>query len=223
LVTLVLFGHAHTDVLVHRHRGSTPLLERLGHDVYARLLTDHHRLIRSRLAAHGGREVDTQGDGFFAVFTSPTAALAAVVEMQRAVIDHGWPGGERVRVRMGLHAGEAEETDTGLVGLEVHRAARVAALANGSQILLSEAAAVLMRGSLPAEMTIVDLGVHRLKGLELPERIFQVDGPGLDVEFPHLPSMDELRSRGRLPPKLSASSVARPNWSDWSSCWAATG
>ena len=104
--------------------GSTALLGRLGDDDYARVLAGHHALIRSALAAHAGREIDTQGDAFFAVFSSPRACVAAVLQMQQAFAAHGWPGGERVRVRMGVHCGEAARTATGLVGLEVHRAAR---------------------------------------------------------------------------------------------------
>jgi class 3 adenylate cyclase len=113
--------------------GSTALLGRLGEDVYARVLADHHALIRSALAAHDGREVDTQGDAFFAVFSSPRACVAAVLQMQQAILAHAWPGGERVQVRMGVHCGEAARTTAGLVGLEVHRAARVAAVAYGGR------------------------------------------------------------------------------------------
>ena len=93
------------------------------------MLAGHHALIRSALAAHGGREVDTQGDAFFAVFSSPRGCVAAVLAMQQALQAHAWPGG--VRVRMGIHCGEAARTATGLVGLEVHRAARVAAVRCG--------------------------------------------------------------------------------------------
>jgi hypothetical protein len=94
--------------------GSTALLGRLGDDDYAQLLAGHHALIRSALAAHGGGEVDTQGDAFFAVFSSPRGCLAAV--LQQAIQAHAWPGRERVRVRMGIHCGEAART---AVGLEV--------------------------------------------------------------------------------------------------------
>lgn len=104
--------------------GSTTLLGRVGQDVYARVLAGHHAIIRSGLAAHDGREVDTQGDVFFAVFSSPVACVAAVIQMQQALQEHAWPAGEHVRVRMGVHTGEASATATGLVGLDVHRAAR---------------------------------------------------------------------------------------------------
>ena len=84
--------------------GSTALLRRVGDGAYAQVLAGHHALIRSSLAAHGGMEVDTQGDAFFAVFSSPRACVAAVLEMQRAIAARAWPGGERVRVRMGCTA-----------------------------------------------------------------------------------------------------------------------
>ncbi len=114
--------------------GSTALLRRVGDDVYAQVLAGHHALTRSALAVHDGTEVDTRGDGFFAVFSSPRGCVAAVMEMQQAIGAHAWPDGELVRVRMGIHCGEAEQTVTGLVGLEVHRAARVAAVAYGGQV-----------------------------------------------------------------------------------------
>jgi class 3 adenylate cyclase len=113
--------------------GSTALLRRLGDDVYAQLLAGHHALVRSALAGHEGREVDTQGDAFFAVFSSPRGCVAAVLQLQQAMAAHAWPGGERVRVRMGVHCGEAERTAAGLVGLEVHRAARVTAVGYGGR------------------------------------------------------------------------------------------
>ena len=87
--------------------GSTALLQRLGESQYARVLADHHALVRAGLAAHDGEEVDTQGDAFFAVFSSPTACVAAVIEVQRALAARTWPGGEHVRVRMGIYTGEA--------------------------------------------------------------------------------------------------------------------
>jgi len=86
--------------------GSTALLRRLREGLYAQVLADHRSLIRSGLTAHGGREVDTQGDGLFAVFSSPSACLAAVIDLQKVLESHAWPGGEHVRVRMGIHTGE---------------------------------------------------------------------------------------------------------------------
>ncbi len=183
--------------------GSTALLRRLGEDDYAQVLAGHHALIRSALAAHGGREVDTQGDGFFAVFSSPRACVAAVLQMQQGIETHAWPAGERVRVRMGIHCGEAARTATGLVGLEVHRAARVAAVAHGGQVLVSEAAAVLVRDGLPPGAALTDLGSHRLKDLGRPERIFQLQAAGLPAQFPPLRSLGNPALPNNLPAQLS--------------------
>jgi predicted ATPase/class 3 adenylate cyclase len=184
--------------------GSTALLRRVGEGVYARVLAGHHALIRSALAAHEGREVDTQGDAFFAVFSSPRACVAAVLKMQRAIDAHAWPGGERVRVRMGIHSGEAARAATGLVGLEVHRAARLAAVGHGGQVLVSETAAALVRDWLPEGAALTDLGIYRLKDLGRPERIFQLRAAGLQAEFPPLRSLDNPALPNNLPAQLSA-------------------
>jgi predicted ATPase/class 3 adenylate cyclase len=183
--------------------GSTALLRRLREGLYEQVLADYRSLIRSGLTAHDGREVDHQGDGLFAVFSSPSACLAAVIDMQKAMEVHTWPAGEHVRVRMGIHTGEASKTATGLVGLDIHRAARVAAVGYGGQVLLSETAAILVRDWLPAEAALKDLGVHRLKDLGRPERIFQLQAPGLQVEFPPLRSLGNLALLNNLPAQLS--------------------
>jgi class 3 adenylate cyclase len=88
------------------------------------------------------------------VFRSPLACVTAVVQMQQALHVHAWPDGERARVRMGVHTGQASATATGLVGLDVHRAARVAAAGHGDQVLVSEAAAALVRDVLPAGVAL---------------------------------------------------------------------
>ena len=184
--------------------GSTALLQRIGQDAYAQVLDDHHSFIRSALAAHDGREVKTMGDGFFAVFSSPSACVAAVLEMQHDLEAHDWPAGERVRVRMGVHTGEASETAaTDLMGLDVHRAARVGALAYGGQVLLSETAAALVRDRLPPGAALADLGLHRLKDLGRPEEIFQLNAPGLQAEFPPLRSLGNPALPNNLPTQLA--------------------
>jgi class 3 adenylate cyclase len=183
--------------------GSTALVRRLGEGLYTQLLADHHSLIRSGLAAHDGSEVDTQGDAFFAVFSSPRACVAAVMEMQRALEAHAWPAGEHVRVRMGVHTGEASKTATGLVGLEVHRGARVAAVGYGGQVLLSETAAALVRDALPPGVSLTDLGVHRLKDMGHPERIFQLQAAGLQAGFAPLRSLGNPALPNNLPAQLA--------------------
>ena len=193
-----MFAFLFTDI-----EGSTALLQRVGEDVYARVLADHHGLIRSALAGHGGREMDTAGDGFFAVFSSARACVAAALEMQQALGSHRWPGGEQVRVRMGMHAGEAQQTATGLVGLDVHRAARIAAIAHGGQVLVSQTAAALADGALPPGTGLRDLGWHRLKDLGRPEQIFQLCGAGLQAQFAPLRSLGSPVLPNNLPAQLA--------------------
>jgi predicted ATPase/class 3 adenylate cyclase len=183
--------------------GSTALLRRVGEDVYAQVLTAHDTLIRSALAAHGGTELNTMGDGFFAGFSSPRACVAAVVEMQRALEAYAWPGDEHVRVRMGVHTGEAAQTPSGVVGLDVHRAARIAGVAHGGQVLLSETAAVLVRDWLPPGVTLENLGPHRLKDLSRPEQIFQLRAAGLEAAFPPLQSLGNPALLNNLPVQLT--------------------
>ncbi len=183
-VPVETFTFLFTDI-----EGSTALLARLGQGEYEQVLADHHSLIRSGLAAHGGSEIDTQGDAFFAVFSSASACMAAVIQMQQSLQAHSWPAGEHLRVRMGVHTGEASMTATGLVGMDVHRAARVAAAGHGGQVLVSEASAGLMRGALPPGAALTDLGIHRLKDLVGPVRIFQLSATGLPTEFPPLRSL----------------------------------
>jgi predicted ATPase/class 3 adenylate cyclase/Tfp pilus assembly protein PilF len=194
-----MFTFLFTDI-----EGSTALLQRVGGDVYARVLADHHELIRAALAAHGGTEVGTAGDGFFAVFSSARGCVAAALEMQRALGSHRWPGGEQVRVRMGMHAGEAEQTAVGLVGLDVHRAARVAAVAHGGQVLVSQTAAALADGALPPGAGLRDLGWHRLKDLGRPEQIFQLCAADLSAQFAPLRSLGNPELPNNLPAELTA-------------------
>jgi class 3 adenylate cyclase len=198
-VAVGVFAFLFTDI-----EGSTALLQRVGGDVYARILAGHHGLIRSALAAHSGEELNTAGDGFFAGFSSPRACLVAALDMQRALGSHGWPGGERVRVRMGVHAGEAQQTAAGLVGLDVHRAARIAAVAHGGQVLVSQTAAALADGFLPPGAGLRDLGWHRLKDLGRPEQIFQLCAAGLPAQFPPLRSLGNPALPNNLPAQLAA-------------------
>ncbi|MDQ3978711.1 MAG: DUF4062 domain-containing protein, partial [Actinomycetota bacterium] len=128
--------------------GSTRLLQETG-SAYGALLADHRRLLRDVFATHGGREVDTQGDSFFVAFARPAEAVAAAAEGQRALATHPWPG-RPVLVRMGVHTGEATTVGGAYVGLDVHRAARVAAAGHGGQVVVSEATAALVGDALPA-------------------------------------------------------------------------
>lgn len=163
--------------------GSTKLADLLG-DAWPDVLAAHRQLVRSAVAANGGREVDSAGDGFFFVFEGTDAlpaAAAAAGETQRSIAGHAWPEGADLRVRIGIHAGVPLRSEDGYVGLDVHKAARVADAANGAQVLCSEEARDLLRGH-----TLQDLGYFRLKDLTAAERLFQlvVDGAPLDSRPP---------------------------------------
>jgi predicted ATPase/class 3 adenylate cyclase len=168
--------------------GSTKLLHELGRGGYAEVLRAHHRLLRAAWNAHGGFEVDTAGDGFLVAFAEASAALAAAAEAQRVIAPTG------VRIRIGVHSGEASFDGGRYVGRAVHRAARICAAAHGGQIVLSESAAELARDA-DDPPALRDLGIHRLKDIE-PQRLYQLVGPGLDAEFPALRSL----SNTNLPP-----------------------
>ena len=163
--------------------GSTRLLARVGDD-YAELLETHRRLLRVGFALHDGVEVDTQGDSFFVSFATPSQAVAAAVAGQVGVASHPWPDGRPVRVRMGLHTGEASLVDGDYVGMEVHRAARIAAAAHGGQVLVSDTTAAFLRFASPATVGLRDLGEFELKDLPYRQRLFQLDVAGLPREFP---------------------------------------
>ncbi len=147
------------------------LLARAAGQGWGDVLADHHGVLRGAIGRHGGWVDATEGDSFFAVFVDPVAALHAAVEVQRELAVRSWPHGiEAVRVRMGLHTGWVERRDLGYVSLEVHRGARVAAAANGGQILLTQATRALLGTAVDAQ----DLGEHRLKDFPRPERLFHV-------------------------------------------------
>jgi DNA-binding SARP family transcriptional activator/class 3 adenylate cyclase len=162
---------------------STEHLRRL-RGAYGRLLADHSRLLREACAEHGGREVDTQGDAFFFVFTRAIDAARAAVELQRATASHDWPSGARLRVRVGLHTGEPEVVDGRYVGLDVHRAARICSVAHGGQVLLSRSAAELIADDLPGGAVLTDVGSVQLKGFDRPEPLSQLGIDGLGSSFP---------------------------------------
>jgi predicted ATPase/class 3 adenylate cyclase len=155
--------------------GSTRLLQEHG-AAYADLLAEHRAALRGAFARHGGVEVDTQGDAFFVAFVRATDAVAAAAD-GRAALDVG-----PIRVRMGIHTGEPLQTNEGYVGMDVHRAARIAAAAHGGQIVVSDAA----RRLLDVDLDVRDLGEHRLKDLAHAERLYQVGGG----DFPPLRTLD---------------------------------
>jgi hypothetical protein len=142
--------------------GSTKLLHELGADEYAKALAEYRRILREAFGAHGGVEVDTQGDAFFVAFATAPGALAAATVATEALA----PG--PIRVRMGIHTGTPLPDEEGYVGAEVHRAARIAAAGYGGQVLLSKATQELVDGD------VSDLGEHRLKDFAEPVWLFQL-------------------------------------------------
>jgi predicted ATPase/class 3 adenylate cyclase len=168
---------------------STRLLQHLG-DRYADVLAEYRRLLRETFQAWDGHEIDTAGDGFFVAFQRATHAAAAAVVTQRTLAIHAWPEGAPVRVRMGLHTGEPTLTPSGYVGLDVHRAARICAAGHGGQTLLSQTTRALVEYDLPAGVSLRDLGEHRLKDLQRPERLYQVLISDLPADFPPLKTLD---------------------------------
>jgi predicted ATPase/class 3 adenylate cyclase len=181
--------------------GSTLLLDRLG-DRYPEVLETHQRLLRGSFGPRGGVEVATEGDSFFVVFTAAPQAVAAAVAGQRALGAQDWPGEEQLRVRMGLHTGEAVFGGDDYVGVDLHRAARIAAAANGGQIVVSEATRALVEPAAPEGVSFRDLGRHRLKDLPRPEHLHQVLAEGLEGVFPPLRSMDARPNN--LPTQLTS-------------------
>ena len=153
--------------------GSTRLARRLG-DGYRELLATHRELLRGAFTAHGGAEVDTQGDSFFFAFGSAHAAVAAAADAQRAVADSEAP------VRIGIHTGEPALAEGGYyVGVDLSRGARICTAAHGGQVLLSRPTFDLV-----SDVETIDLGDHVLKDIEGPERLFQLVAPGLRRSFP---------------------------------------
>jgi predicted ATPase/class 3 adenylate cyclase len=180
--------------------GSTLMVQELG-ERWIDVLEAQRRVMRRAITDNDGHEMGTEGDSFFVVFASAVKAVKAVVTAQQALAAEPWPEGFPVRVRMGLHTGEARLVGGDYIGLEVHRAARIASAGHGGQVVLSEPTQALIETDLPSDVTLRDLGEHRLKDLPRPERIFQLDIPGLPAEFPALKSLN-LR-RNNLPLRLT--------------------
>jgi class 3 adenylate cyclase len=168
--------------------GSTRLLTRL-RGRYLEILAEHQRLLRGAFNAYGGREVHTEGDAFFVAFARASDAIAAAVAGQRALASESWPEGVKVRVRMGVHTGEAAISMDDYVGLDVHRAARICSAGHGGQVVVSNSSRALVADDLPQDASFSDLGEHRLKDLDRPEHLFQVVAGDLRRHFPRLSSM----------------------------------
>jgi class 3 adenylate cyclase len=160
-------------------------------------LARHDALLHDGITAHGGVVLTERGEGdsFFALFARPSDALAAACALQQALDREVWP--EEVaplRVRMALHTGEAGMREgSDYRGVAVNRCARLRAAAHGGQVLLSGATYELVRDALPHDVSLRDLGAHRLKDLTRPERVYQLLLPGLPTGFPPLKTLDTRR------------------------------
>ncbi len=183
--------------------GSTKLLTALGTERFHEVLETHTVALRSAFAA--GHEVRIEGDALFMVFATAHDALDAAAAGQRALAKTTFPHGATVRVRMGMHTGEgtpaSEKAGADYVGIDVHRAARIAAVAHGGQVLASGATRMLAGADLPAGVALRDLGEHRLKDLAQPEHIFQLVIDGCPTDFPALRTLD--RTPNNLPTQVS--------------------
>jgi predicted ATPase/class 3 adenylate cyclase len=173
--------------------GSTSLLYRLGIR-YAEVLDVQRRVLRSAWQHWGGTEMGTEGDSFFVVFEAARDAVHAASQAQRELALQNWPGGEQVRVRMGLNTGEPVAHDGGYVGIDVHRAARIAAAAHGGQVVVTNATRQLVAETLPADTEWVDLGLHRLKDFAAPVHAYQLSMVGLPDSFPPLKTLGTTSS-----------------------------
>ncbi|HEY6103422.1 MAG TPA: adenylate/guanylate cyclase domain-containing protein, partial [bacterium] len=170
--------------------GSTHLLQHLGDDRYAQVLAEQRQIMRASFEAWRGYEFHTEGDAFLVAFWTAADAIGAATEVLRALAVHPWPEGSPVRVRVGLHTGEAALAGGGYIGLDVHRTNRVMSAGYGGQVLLSQAAHDDLADDFPDGVTIRDLGEHRLKDLTHPERLFQLVIPGLPTDFPPPKTLD---------------------------------
>ena len=180
--------------------GSTRLWERFPQAMKA-ALERHDRVLQAAVAASSGQVVKTTGDGMMAVFSSATAAVRACLTAQRDLAAEPWGPTGPLRVRMGLHAGEAATRSHDYFGPAVNRTARIMAVGHGGQVLLSAAAASLVADQLPEEADLRDLDIHRLKDLGRPERLFQLVHPDLADGFPPLATLD--RRPNNLPTQTS--------------------
>jgi predicted ATPase/class 3 adenylate cyclase len=180
--------------------GSTRLVAEPGEAGGGELLAVEGRLIADASIAQGGVPFGSEGDAHFVAFPTAGAGIRAAVAAQRAIASHPWPG-DPVRVRMGLHTGETQLVAGDYVGIEIHRAARIASTAHGGQVIVSEPTRVLA-ATTDDRFTFRDLGDHRLKDLPRPERVYQVEAPGLERDFPPLRSLEATPNN--LPPQLTS-------------------
>ncbi len=182
--------------------GSTRLVQDLGPAVFTEVIERHNAVLREAFGRHGATERGTQGDSFLVMFPEAPAAVAAAADAQRALAGTEWPAAVRVRVRMGLHTGIARLGGDDYVGVDVNRAARIAGLGHGGQVLLSDATRALTADDVPDGVSVRSLGPHRLRDLDRPEPLHQLVIEGLPSDFPPLAAADG--PAGNLPNRLTS-------------------
>lgn len=180
--------------------GSTRLLANSA-AFYDEILNTHRSTLRTTFQSFGGAEVETEGDSFFVVFNRAIDAVKAAVQVQLQLDAVKWPD-DPVRIRVGIHTGDVEVGPSGYIGLAVHQAQRVCSAAHGGQVLISGATKQVVEHSLPPEVSLKDLGHHRLKDLGLPVQLFQVMSPGLIEQLPPPRTLESLRHN--LPVQLTS-------------------
>src|SRR3954451_8830424 len=185
--------------------GSTRLLASLG-TRYLAVHAEHQALVRAAAALHDGIEVSTEGDGFFLVFRDATNAALAASEMSTAIDRHAWPEDGRVRIRIGIHTGRAVVAAGDYVGIDVNRAARITAAANGGQILMSSATTDLIRDATAGIASIRDVGRHRLKDVGI-EQLYRLDPAGVVADTRPPRSLEAAPSNLPAAPRLLVNRV----------------
>jgi predicted ATPase/class 3 adenylate cyclase len=178
--------------------GSTRLWEAHPHEMQE-ALGRHDRILCDAVESHGGRVVKTTGDGLHAVFVAARDAVEAALAAQRSLVAEDWMSTGPLRVRMGVHTGEARARGGDYPGRAVNRAARLMSAAHGGQIVVSGATAELVWDALPDGVELLDLGEHRLQDVARLEHVFQLVGDGLPRAFPALRSVDVLPGNLPLP------------------------
>lgn len=175
--------------------GSTRLLERHP-EAYRSAIAQHHAILREAVEQNGGVVFETLGDAVYAAFASPRDAVAAALRAQHDLDEASWGEVGPLRVRIGLHTGEAERQGDHYFGAALYRCSRLANAGHGGQVLLSSAAAELVRDALPPAADLRDLGEHRFRDLQRPERVFQLLAPGLTLHFPALRALESFPNTG---------------------------
>jgi predicted ATPase/class 3 adenylate cyclase len=181
--------------------GSTRLWEN-HRDAMGTALETHDALLKSAVTANAGTVVKSTGDGMLAVFSNPDGAMKSAAEGQRAIAKQAWGATGQLRVRMAVHTGTAQPRDGDYYGPPVNRVARLLAIGHGNQVLVSGATEALSRDVLPSGFELLDLGEHRLRDLDRPERVFQLVAPDLPGDFPALRSLGAYRTN--LPSQLTS-------------------